>query len=197
MGKEREEGQLAVSTVKLEVEGKLRNVDTGFRFSANFETMTQTNEKTGFTRSVRRDVERTRAPLPPGKQMPALPEGVVWRAAHNVTNKGTTDGDIEEVKEEEVLAVRAEQVVQVINEQDDWLFGNILFDPTTEDGGGGRSASSGWFPKILATAADSKDMQKIAQAMGSTFDMGELSPPATWKNDTTRNDAQQIYVSPK
>ena len=38
-------------------------------------------------------------------------------------------------------------------------------------------------------------MQKIAQAMGSTFNMGELAPPATWKNDTTRNDAQHISVA--
>ena len=110
---------------------------------------------------MRRVVERARKPLPEGTKIPPLPPGVVYVASDTNEDKNG--------EEEYVLPVRAGQVVQVTKEieatakQGAWLFGNVLYDPTTEDGGGGGSGtSSGWFPNMLATTADAADMKKIA-----------------------------------
>eukprot|EP01051_Picozoa_sp_SAG22_P010965 SAG22_NODE_1019_length_6003_cov_12.659722_4_plen_161_part_00 len=121
-------------------------------------------------------------------KLPDPPKGVVWVA--NLQD----DGDGVQQDAENVLAVRAGQVVQVTKEDKEWLFGNVLYDPTTEDDGGGSGASSGWFPKMLATVADVADMRKIAQALGSSG-MSALDPPNYWDADKNDGSAQLVSVT--
>jgi hypothetical protein len=99
-------------------------------------------------------------------------------------------------EEQEVLPVRAGQVVQVTNESDsgEWLFGNVMYDPTTEDTGGGSGSSSGWFPMMLATTADTADLKKIAQALGRAG-IDALQPPSTWQSVYMgQNNAQLLKM---
>ena len=87
---------------------------------------------------------------PPTLDLPALPD------------------DIKLVGEraQSMLQARRGQIVQVSKENatSEWLYGNVIYDPH----GSSAAGSSGWFPRLIVQQATPKDMQVLAQGMGST-----------------------------
>jgi len=141
-------------------EQKLINRDTGTVFSFNFDSMMQTNVQSGFQRKMLRQENRHTAihisdePTLDLKTLPPLPSDI---------NFGGEDG-------QSLLHARRGQIVQVAKEHSNgqWLYGNVLHDPTYADHAAHAEGDSGWFPRLIVDVATAADMQVLAGAMGST-----------------------------
>ena len=162
---------------------KLYGADTGSHYEVSFKKMEQSNSKTKYARALRR-IEIDIADEGAG-DLPLLPDDI--------------DFSKEADDKEDLLPTFKGQVIQVskIHPGNEWLFGNVLYDPLMDDAlqqsqdaqPAGLSTllanalhdrpTSGWFPKTVSEPADVNVMHKLVQSLGGEG-MDALTPPPAW-----------------
>lgn len=172
---------------------KLANASTGSCFEINFETMTQLNSTTKHCRSVHREEVELKAENETLEGLPCLPDDIDF----------TTED------KEEILPTCIGQIIQVskVHQSNEWMFGNVLYDPLMEDALRGQSEqtddglnavlaqalhdrpTSGWFPRTTVTTADINQMQKLLKTLGGDGS-ATLSAPDNW--DKSRDGRVEV-----
>lgn len=164
---------------------KVHNAETGFRYVMNFERLEQRNVNTGHPRQMHRvDIERGVDSMV-AHILPSLPDDVDFTS---------------EDKAENLLPLYEGLVIQVSksNETDEWLFGNVLYDPMLLDAQKNTNAAtssdglnsmlchalherptSGWLPKAATEHANASDMRHLLDTLGGAG-AEDLRPPITW-----------------
>jgi WWE domain len=144
--------------------GKLYNTNSGHYYDINFERFVQINSSTTFERSIRREETELNISIEAAGVLPPLPNDIAFT------------GD----NKEHLLLTFVGQVIQVskVHRSNEWLFGNVLYDPLLDDAmrrqttAGNDSDSlqailaqaihdrptSGWFPRSVTRIADVKQM---------------------------------------
>jgi hypothetical protein len=170
---------------------KVSQQHTGARYQIDFAGTTQENATSGYKRGVRR--EEVQIQLDAAQTLPALPDDV----------------DFGEEGEALLLPLLKGQVIQVSKKhptQNDWAYGNILYDPLIHDAldksdGADESSTpglntmlakalhdrptSGWFPTTVTDHADVDVMHKLLGSLGGEG-VATLKPPATWEMDSSQ-----------
>lgn len=166
---------------------------TGWHYDVDFEQFKQRNTQSKFERNVRREEEiEVKTDSEIIGDLPLLPEDI----------------DFVSEEKEELLPTYTGQVIQVskVHPGNDWLFGNVLYDPLLEtlDNAGRVPANSegglnnilshalqdrptsGWFPRVVTRTADVKVMQTLLDKLGGKG-LDTLTAPSTW-NESSGND---------
>ena len=168
---------------------KVSQQHTGARYEIDFEGLTQKNAMSKYERGVRR--EEMQIQLKTTQTLPALPEDI------DFGEEG-----------EDLLPLLKGQVIQVSKRhptQNEWAYGNVLYDPLLHDAldksdGADETTSglntvlakalhdrptSGWFPATVTDPADVDVMHKLLTSLGGEG-VATLKPPTTWEMDSSK-----------
>jgi ABC-type branched-subunit amino acid transport system substrate-binding protein/type II secretory pathway pseudopilin PulG len=168
---------------------KVHQQHTGARYQIDFARMTQENATSGHKRGVLR--EEMQMQIDAAQTLPALPDDIDF-------------GD----EGEDLLPLLKGQVIQVSKKhptQNDWAYGNVLYDPLLHDAleksdGADETTSglntvlakalhdrptSGWFPTTVTDPADVDVMHKLLGSLGGEG-VATLKPPTTWEMDSSK-----------
>jgi hypothetical protein len=169
---------------------KVNNSSTGLFYEINFETKQQKNASSNHVRAVRREEFQLQIPLEIMDSLPPLPSDL---------NIGSGE------EQEDFLPTLRGQVIQVskVHPGNQWLYGNVLYDPLLDEAMKNQSSdsqtdplntmlahalhdrpSSGWFPRSLTQLADKEVMRKLLQKLGGAG-MDNLAPPKCWNESGT------------
>lgn len=185
-------------------EQKASNSHTGTKFTINFAQMSQCNDKSGFKRSILRDV-LTRSvthhrEAKPGEESysdvsvdvgapPLVPEESIVSTANDGEEQEEQPLDFEL---EDSLPLSTGQLIQVHKKRSDgYWHGSILYD--ADNTNADISDNAGWFPGINLTKATPELVKKFQAAIGGKG-ADALSVPDTWSDQPDKLHAQMFDV---